>query len=71
MARSCSLCQPPQRGGYRREQRPSTVPPRSVLSLPKSSMQSPSRKNPLKLRTAPFRVIGRVISLAAQGTVTW
>src|SRR5467141_2637588 len=36
----------------------------------KSSMPSPSRKDPQKSRTAPFPVIGRAISLAAQGTAT-
>src|SRR6266404_2112180 len=33
-------------------------------------MPSPSGKGPLKLRTAPSPVIGKVISLAAQKTVT-
>jgi hypothetical protein len=35
----------------------------------KSQRPSPSEKDPLKWRTAPFRVIGRAISCAAQGTV--
>jgi len=37
----------------------------------KSSMPSPSGKDPQKSRTAPFPVIGRAISLAAQGTATF
>ena len=42
----------------------------SKMRAVKSPRPSPSGKGPRKWRTAPFLVIGRAISCAAQGTVT-